>query len=264
MMNAFFNLKKQPFTKERDSKEAFASGGFRELASRLDYLKNHRGFMLLTGEPGTGKTLGLRSFTDSLNTSFYFVVYLPLSTVSATEFYRQLNLALTGEFRHRKVDLFHSIQNTVKNLVTHQKKVPVLIFDEAHLLRTDNFYEIQILLNFEMDSTSPLLCILAGQPHLRDKVARPIHLSLNQRFTLKYHLPPLDKSETQAYLQHQLELCGGKPNPFSDSAVEALFQNTQGIPRQIDNLATKALTLAASRKNPRITEEEIFEASREL
>jgi general secretion pathway protein A len=264
MINAFFNLKKTPFTKERDPKEAFPSAGFKELSSRLEYLKNHRGLMLLTGEPGAGKTLGLRAFAEGLNTNFYSLVYLPLSTVSAVEFYRQLNQALTGEFRHRKTDLFHSIQNAVKDKVTHQKKVPVLIFDEAHLLRTDIFYEIPLLLNFDMDATTPLLCLLAGQPHLRDKVARPVHASLNQRFTLKYHLPPLDKSETRDYLQHHLDLCGCKQNPFSDSAVEALFQNTLGLPRQIDNLALKTLTLAASRRIPRITEEEIFAASREL
>jgi len=220
--------------------------------------------MLLTGEPGTGKTLAIRTFTESLNNNLYFVIYLPLTTISQIEFYRQLNLKLTGEPLHRKVDLFNSIQRSIKDLVQNQKKVPIVIVDEAHLLKTENFYELQIILNFDMDSTNPVLFILAGQPHLRDKIAQPVHSSLNQRFSLKYHLTPLDKSETKEYIKHRLSICGSKKELFSDSAIEAVFQNTGGVPRIIDNLAYKSLMLAAIQRKDNITEEEIFAASKEL
>jgi type II secretory pathway predicted ATPase ExeA len=227
-------------------------------------MKKNRGLMLLTGEPGVGKTLALRSFVENLNPGLYFCSYIPLSTVSPIDFYRQLNLKLTGEFRHRKVDLFNSIQAAVRDMVTNQKKVPVIIIDEAHLLMPDNLQEIQIILNFDIDSTNPAIFIMAGQSHLRDKVAAHVNISLSQRFSLKFHLTPLDKPETASYIAHRLAVCGCKRSPFSDSAIEAIFQNTQGIPRNIDNLALKSLTLAALENKTSITEEEIFAASKEL
>ncbi len=264
MLRVFFKLKADPFSKEINSKEVFKSDSFKELAGRLDYLKNNRGLMLVTGEPGTGKTISLRAFVENLNANLYSVVYIPLSTVSVTDFYRQLNLKLTGEFLHRKADLFNSIQNAVRDLVENRKKVPVIIIDEAHLLKPESFYEIQIILNFDLDSTNPLIFILAGQSFLRDKIARPVHLSLNQRFLLKYHLTPMGKQETNDYIAHRLNICGASENVFSDSAIEAIFQNTQGLPRNIDNLSIKAMTIALIRKKNIITEEEIFEAAKEL
>lgn len=264
MINAFFGFKKEPFTKDIDTKEIFLSDAFKELLSRLDYMKNNRGLMCLTGEAGTGKTLAIRTFVESLNTNLYLPLYIPLSTVSVLEFYRQLNQKLTGEFLYRKVDLFHSIQTSVKDYVTNRKKVPVIILDEAHLLKFENLHEIPIILNFDIDSTDPLIFIMVGQQHLRDKVTRPVHLSLSQRFSMRYHIPFLDKKETKAYVEHRLNICGVRENIFSDQAIEAIYQNTTGIPRVIDSIAGKALTLAAMRKKQMITEEEIFSASKEI
>lgn len=264
MIKAFFNLQAEPFSKEIKTREIFPSDSFKELAGRLEYLKNHRGLMLVTGEPGTGKTISLRSFVENLSANLYSVVYLPLSTVSITDFYRQLNLKLSGELLHRKADLFNSIQTTIRDLVENRKKVPVIIIDEAHLLKPEIFYEIQIILNFDLDSTNPLIFIFAGQSFLRDKLARPVFQSLNQRFLLKYHCTPMGKQETTDYLKHRLQICGASENIFSGSASEAIFQNTQGLPRQIDNLALKAMASAVISKKKIITEEEIFEAAKEV
>ena len=264
MVNAFFGFKKEPFTKDIDTKEVFLSDAFKELLSRLDYMKNNRGLMVLTGEAGTGKTLAIRTFVESLNTNLYLPLYIPLSTVSVSEFYRQLNLKLTGELLYRKVDLFHSIQASVKDYVTNRKKVPVIILDEAHLLKLENLHEIPIILNFDIDSTDPLIFIMVGQQHLRDKITRPVHLSLSQRFSMRYHIPFLDKKETRAYVEHRLSICGVRENIFSDQAIEAIYQNTTGIPRVIDSIARNALTLAAMQKRHMITEEEIFSASKEI
>lgn len=264
MIKTFFTLKSEPFTKEMDTKDVFMFSSFKELMSRLDYMKKHLGLMLVTAEPGTGKTLAIRTFVESLNTNLYYPVYIPLSTISEIELYRQLNIKLTGERLHRKVDLFNSIQNAVKDYVTNKKKVPVIIIDEAHLLRGENLYEIQIILNFDIDSTNPVLFIMVGQSHLRDKISRPVYDSLNQRFCLKYHITPMNKQETTDYIKHRLSICGAKENIFSESAIESIFQKTAGIPRYIDNIATKALTIGCINKKHTITEEEIFSASKEL
>jgi type II secretory pathway predicted ATPase ExeA len=81
---------------------------------------------------------------------------------------------------------------------------------------------------------------------------------------MRYHIPFLDKKETKAYVEHRLNICGVRESIFSDPAIEAIYQNTTGIPRVIDSIAGKALTLAAMRKKHMITEEEIFSASKEI
>ena len=264
MNNPFFGFKSKPFTKDLDAKDVFLTDSIKELFSRLEYMKKNLGLMLLTGEPGIGKTISVRAFVEGLNTNLYFPAYIPLTTVSALEFYRQLNLKLTGEFIYRKVDLFHSIQKSIRDYVTNRKKVPVIIIDEAQLLNHDNLHEIPIILNFDFDSTNPILFIMIGQPHLRDKISRPTHVSINQRFSLKYHLPAFNIKETADYILHRLNIAGCSNNIFSPQAIEAIFQNSAGIPRVIDNLAGKAITLAAMNNVNPITEEEVFAASKEL
>ena len=263
MINAFFGFTTEPFTKEIETKNLFITESVKELLSRLDYIKNNPGLMLLTGESGTGKTIALRAFVEKLNTSFYLPLYIPLTTISVIEFYRQLNFKLTGEFTGRKVDMFYSIQGSVKDYVANHKKVPVIIIDEAHLLRPDTLCEIPILLNFDIDSVNPLVFILAGQPYLREKISRPIHTSLNQRFLLKYNIGFMNKSETAAYIEHRLKICGCDRNIFSASAIEAVYQNSNGLTRVIDSICRKAIACAAAGKKETITEEEIFTAGKE-
>lgn len=263
MTEAFFGLKAEPFPKKVRAEDLFLSDGFKELSSRLEYMKKQRGLMFITGEPGTGKTVSIRAFLERLNPSLYLPVYTPLSTVSVRGFYRQLNFKLTGESLHDKVDLFYSIQKAVKDYVSGQKKVPVVVLDEAHLLRPETFLEIPILLNFDIDSVDPLLFIMLGQPYLRDKISLPVHACLNQRFSLKYHIPFLERGETAGYIKHHLKLCGGSADIFSEAAVGAVFQNTAGVPRLINELARKAMTLAAQKRREIITEEEIFTAAKE-
>ena len=263
MMRSFYSLKGQPFEKSIPTDSLFLSAGFKELRARLDYLKRNRGLMLLTGEPGVGKTAALRAFVDSLNPNAYLTVYSPLSTVNVLDFYRQINYHLGGPPKMRKSELFLAIQDQVRDYVQNKKKLPVLVLDEAHLLSNDNLNELQILLNFNMDSTDPIVFILCGQSHLRDRFHRPIHESINQRVRLKYHLTPLSREEMESYLLHHLALAGRKDSPFNQAALDALYHNTAGNPRRLNSLVVKTLTLGALEKKRTLTEEEVFKASRE-
>lgn len=264
MILTHFNLKDRPFKKDVDVADLFEGSGFKEAAKRLDYLKNNRGIMLFTGEPGTGKTTLLRSFNASLNQNCYQVFYLPLATVKVMDFYRQLNYSLGGDQICRKTDLFISIQKGIKNMVTNRKIVPVFVFDEAHLLINDNFSELQIVFNFDFDSVMPAIVILAGQSHLRDKLSREVNTSCNQRITMKYHLTPLSKAELAQYIQHSLTIVGGSVDLFSESAMEAIFNNARGNVRVSGNIATKALMAAAIANKSSVTEEHVFQAAKEL
>lgn len=206
----------------------------------------------------------LRAFRSGLSELSYQCFYVPLATVNVLDFYRQLNQTLGGENYHYKAQLFESIQLRIKELVANTKKIPVIIFDEAHLLKNENFTELQILLNFNMDATDPALVILAGQPHLADRLLRPILKSFYQRIILKYQLLPLQKDEVQLFIEHHLKLNGCNQSPFSPSAIEAIFKNTAGVPKLVATLAIHTMTLGMMQKTDSLTEEHVFQATHEL
>jgi len=249
MMEAYYNFRKSPFQKDISPKDIFVSTAGKELAQRFSYIKEKRGIMLITGNPGSGKTVQLRTFVANLNENLYKYFYIPLSTVNTLDFYRQLCIKLGGEVYYRKSQLFSSI---------------IVIFDEAHMFVNENFYELQIITNFNLDSINPAVFILCGQPHLRDRLLRPIHQSFNQRINLKFHLCPLSKEETNAYIEHHLNLVGASLNIFNENALSAIYQVSAGVPRIINALAEKSLTIGALEKKNFISEEEIYRASKEL
>lgn len=264
MLEAYYNLKAAPFNKDIRPEDIFISEGVKELHQRLTYMKEKRGMMLLTGPPGTGKTLQVRSFVSHLNENLYRFFYIPLSTVNILDFYRQLCTKLGGEVSWKKSELFDHIQKAIREYVENAKKIPVIIFDEAHLFKNENFYELQIITNFSFDSVDPALFILVGQPHLRDRLLRTIHQSFNQRINLKFHLCPLTRDETRAYIEHHMRLAGCHDPVFNDNAFHALYQISTGVPRLINALAFKALTIGALEKKNVLSEEEIYRASKEL
>jgi len=264
MIKAYYNLKRSPFAKEINPDHIFISGCVKELQNRLQYMRQKRGIMLITGAPGTGKTLQLRAFVSKLNENLYSYFYMPLSTVNILDFYRQLCVSLGAEPKHKKTQLFSSIQNAIKDYVENAKKVPVIIFDEAHLLINENFFELQIITNFHLDSVDPAVVILVGQPHLRDRLLRPIHQSFNQRIGLKFHLCPLTGDETQSYIDHHMHLAGATEPVFNQNAIHAIYQVSAGVPRIINALAIKALTIGALEKKDTLSEQEIYRASKEL
>lgn len=264
MIEARFGLKRRPFDKAIATRDLYLWPGLEELQARLEMAKGARGIMLLTGEPGTGKTVALRRFVDSLNTEHYRAIYLPLATVTVIDAYAQLNRALGGEEVVRsKSLLFREIQAGISQL-TSQGAQPVIILDEADLLRSPLFDELRILLNFEMDSKDPLLLILAGQPQLLAKLALRVHLPFRQRVAMRYRMPPMDETHTRGYLEHHLRLAGRRQKLFTDEATLQLFVQSGGVPRAIGNLALGAMVHAAARNQDIVELDDVITTSREV
>lgn len=264
MIETFYRLSAMPFDKEIPPEQLIDTPAFLELKHRLEYMRRRRGLMLLTGEPGTGKTAAVRAFAEKLNPSTYKVLYAPLSTVTPFDFYLMLSLEFSGFASTHKSALFKNLQKSIRDYVENAHQTPVLILDEAQYLRDKTLEEIPILLNFRMDSLDPLLLILIGHPHLEARLRRPPLRHLQQRILLRYQLPPLEEAETRQYIAHHLSRVGAKDEIFTEPAALAVYKISAGLCRQINRLCLAALNLGALEQKSTLSEEEIYRASAEI
>jgi general secretion pathway protein A len=261
---AYFGLKFMPFNKEQDSCDFFQSYDLKESLGRLNYIKQHRGIFLLTGEPGGGKTSVLRSFVDQLNPQSHECHYTPLATVSRNEVYRQLNGLLRLNPAMSKSKMFEQIQAAIWDKYRHQGITPCVILDEAHLMEVQTLQELILLTNFKMDSKVPFILILAGQPDLRELLGRRALEPLNQRIGLRYHIAGLGFDECRPYIEHHLKRAGRKEPLFDDNCFEMIHQLSQGLPRKIGNLCKNAMSYAQLKGLQKIDSEIIHVASNGL
>ncbi|MCW3491712.1 ExeA family protein [Dethiobacter alkaliphilus] len=262
MYQSFYSLSGTPFSKEIQTKQFFASEAFSEADGRLEYLKKTRGIGMVTGEPGAGKTFILRSFTERLSSDLFKVIYFPLSTGTVMDFYRGIAKGLGEEPKFRKVDLFHQIQHAILLHYKDRRITPVFILDEMQMAKDLFLSDLSILFNFGMDSENPFILVLAGLPHLLDRLTlRRVNWPLFQRIVMHYKVEPLSKTEVAGYISHHMELAGAKHHIFTDTAVEAIAALSRGWPRLVNNLATHCLICGFQMKKDRIDEEIVRIAS---
>jgi len=264
MYQQYFGFSRLPFATDLSASELYKSLQFEELQKRFNYICENRGIMILSGSPGTGKTTALRTLLSDMNRNLFFPIYLPLSTVSVFEFYRQLNLMLGGQEAYYKTDIFKSIQEQIVGYATNKNITPVIVLDEAHLLKEQNFKELQIITNFKMDSYMPLVLILAGQPFLSQKIRARSLESFNQRVSLRYDLDILSKEECKEYVKHHLSIAGRSDTIVTDSGHQAVFNTSRGIPRLVGRVMILALRVAAEKNKQSIDENEILEVRNEV
>lgn len=263
MYLTFYSLARTPFAKEIKSTDSFSSGPYQEMSARLDYMKKTRGMGLLVGEPGAGKTFALRSFAESLNPSLFKVIYFPLSTGTVMDFYRGLAVGLGEDPKSRKVDLFHQIQQAIKVYFKERKITPVFILDEMQMAKDAFLNDLNILFNFDMDSENPFILILAGLPHLLDRLTLNHNRPLAQRIMMRYKVEPLTKDEVARYITHHMQLAGANHTIFSDTAIQAITSLSRGWPRLINKIATHSLLAGYQARKDLIDEEVVRLAAEE-
>lgn len=244
-LTARYGLEFNPFLK--NSKEILFEGAeYKEARFRLDYLAKTKGFGLLTGAPGRGKTTLVRSWSASLNPSLYKVVYSSLSTVTVNDFYRNLAFSLGSEASYRKTENFHIIQNEINRLALDKRKTPVIIIDEANYIKNAVLNDLKILFNFEMDSRDRAVILLVGLPQLNNTLQLSIHEPLRQRIIMNYNLDGYSKEEGREYIEQKLKHAGCTEKVFEDAAIEAILNASDGTARVISKLCNAALVIGHS------------------
>lgn len=263
MVETFFGFKKTPFSDSPDPKQLFPSQAWNQVKARLQFLVDHHGTGLITGEVGSGKSTAARSFTAGLNPNLYKVMYLHWTPGSPVDLLRQVAQELDLEPAHRRGDLVRQISQTIVRLNQTKKQHPILICDEAQLLCHPALEQLPLLLNFDMDSSRYLTLILVGQPLLRRTLSLQMHEPLRQRVAVQYHLEGLSREELDAYLIHQLKAAGVTQPLFDDTARQGLYQATKGVLRKVNKLALTALRLAAASKTSLVGESILLDATTE-
>lgn len=254
-----YGLEFNPFIK--NSKEILVdTAEYKEITFRLDYLTKTKGFGLLTGSAGRGKTTALRNWSARLNPSLYKVIYSSLSTLTLNDFYRNLILELGATPAFKKPDNFRIIQEEITRLSVEKRKTPIIIIDEANYVSNAILNDLKMLFNFEMDSRDRAVILLAGLPQLNSTLRLSAHEPLRQRIVMNYNLEGISKDEGRQYILEKLKGAGCNQTIFEDAAMEAVLNAADGTPRMINKFCNSSLLIGNSIKADLITAEIVMQA----
>ena len=258
MYKSFYRLKTPPFEITPDPAFLFPTARHNEALASLYYgVTSHRGFVVLTGEAGTGKTLIVRSLLGLLQRRDIAFALIFNPSLSPLEFVRYIasDFGLPAASK-AKDEILHALNAFL--LHRHQQKLTtLLVVDEAHLLSTELLEEIRLLTNLETAQKKLLQIVLAGQPELDQKLDSFRLRQMKQRIALRCYLDALGLEETKNYIQRRLQIAGCPPehNPFSEGAVLATFRHSKGIPRLINTICENALVAGYAKQASAITPE---------
>lgn len=246
MYETFFSFKEAPFNLTPDPRFFFSSPKHEDAFAQILYgIQERKGFIVLTGEVGTGKTTLCRFLLDRLDVKIKTsLIFNPnLTTIELLQSINQdFGIHVQSQSKRELVDDLNRF--LLSELARGGNAV--LIVDEAQNLTVDCLEEIRLLSNLETPKEKLLQIVLVGQPELRDKLSLRELRQVNQRVSLRYHLDPLDLKETENYIGHRLEVAGGRKRTmlFTPKAIGKVHRVTHGIPRLINVLCDKALLAA--------------------
>ncbi len=244
MYKDYFGLIKKPFSIVPDPRYFFLSAGHREALAHLLYgIKTEGGFILLTGEIGTGKTTACRRLIELLPPDME-VAFILNPKLTAEE----LLATICDEFGigypsgNQSIKVFVSLINDYLLQIHNQGRRALLILEEAQNLKPEVLEQIRLLTNLETNEQKLLQMIMIGQPELRQLLAQPQLLQLSQRITARFHLGPLSREEISKYVSYRLSVAGLDRNRlFPPPIIKRLYQLSGGIPRTINAICDRAL-----------------------
>jgi len=257
----YFSLNELPFSITPDTGFYFNNPSHQQAMNVLQVaLRSGEGFIKITGEVGTGKTLLCRQLLNQLsNDEQYVTAYLPNPNLGPSA----LNLALAEEMglqcskNSNQHNVLKSINERLIALTAEGKNV-VLLIDEAQAMPEKSLEALRLLTNLETEKNKLLQIVLFGQPELNEMLEKPSIRQLKQRIIFSYALEPMNKEGVQAYLSHRLLTAGyAGTTLFSRRVIEQIFKASRGIPRLINILAHKSLMVAYGQGAKRISSKHI-------
>jgi general secretion pathway protein A len=264
---AYWNLKERPFEATWDAGFYFQGPDHEEALERLHFLVAEQSMHLglLTGEIGSGKTLLRAVFMDQLDPDRHVVVAQENSSFNFNDLLGSVLRHLGAEppgvnpSKIMRYEQFRTVAEEIHAAAQHL----VLIFDEAQEMATATLNDFKLLLNLNGDGQNLLTLILIGQPELRQRILRVP--SMNQRVSLRYHLPALSVGQTALYLQQRLCRAGHPDGDlFTEDAIARAYDVSGGIPRELNRLAKLALDVAFLKAWPRVNRAAIDAVVRDL
>ena len=261
----YFGFSKEPFINDIHAKDILVTPELKGVAERIEYAVRLGAVALITGDVGSGKSTALRWSMERFHPSEYKMLWITATSGSILEFYRQLLRALDNDAASMSKAFYtRTIRKEVTDLIREKGQKPVVIVDEASLLRLEVLIELHTITQFEGDSKPWLPLILVGQSVLEDNLRYRKALPLASRVVARGFLEAVQKTELDDYLKHHLTIAGVKTTLFTDAALTAIYQGSGGIYRKANNLARGSLIAAAADKASQITPDHVRVASSEI
>lgn len=246
MYQSYFGLRESPFNVNPDPRYLYMTKQAQEALACLTYgIRTRKGFIVLSGEVGTGKTTLLNRLLDWLRNERVATAFIFNSRLSVTQLFDFImaDFGIPTDSREKSQVLLRLNQWLLERYKSGE--TAVLIIDEAQNLSNNVLEEIRLLTNLETATEKLIQIVLAGQPELEQKLSRPELRQLRQRITLHSKTLPLTLDETKGYIQERLRIAGATdPEIFSDEAIESVHHYSKGIPRVVNLLCEHALISA--------------------
>ena len=243
MYEHFFGFNEKPFQITPNPKYLYKSEKHEKALTYLEYgLTQNVGFILLTGEVGSGKTTLIQYMLNQLGENTVPAVIFN-TNLSANELLRMVLIDFELKPTGDKAEDLQTLNQFLIGVYGLGKQA-LLIIDEAQNLESDTIEEIRMLSNLQTESHNLLQIMLVGQPELNAKLKHPSMLQVTQRIAVRYHLTGLNRKDTGHYIAYRLKHAGGKASIFSEAAVDLIFKISGGIPRSINTACEASLVYA--------------------
>ena len=249
MFEEFYGFTQTPFSRTIPTDRLYRGNDSDELIERLKWAAKRQLFAVMVGDSGTGKTTTLRLLRDELQNSQHRVLYIADSKMTPAAFYKNILKQLGFDAKHIRSEAKRQLHNEIEIMKGVHGIMPVVIVDEAHLLDREMLEEIRFLLNYRMDSESPMSLILSGQTELWDnKLKLQSFSAIRQRIDVQCGVGHMDRHQTEEYIKTHLDFAGCRKDIFSEAAIDDFFQFSSGIPRLINKACTSSLLYGAQNR----------------